>query len=126
VRWLVDGMNVVGSRPDGWWRDRRSAMRRLVELLERFAEETGDEVAVVFDGRPFELDESRRVAVGFAPGGRNAADDAIAERVAEEPDSGSLTVVTSDGELTERVRAAGADVVTAGRFRSRLEGERQG
>ena len=123
MRWLVDGMNVVGSRPDGWWRDRRGAMRRLVELLERFADETGDQVAVVFDGRAFELDGGGRVEVGFATGGRNAADDAIAEWLADEPDPGSLTVVTSDGELVERVRAAGADVVTAGSFRARLEAD---
>jgi predicted RNA-binding protein with PIN domain len=121
LRWLVDGMNVVGSRPDGWWRDRRAAMQRLVGSLERFAGDTGDEVAVVFDGRPFELEDGGLVEVGFAPGGRNAADDAIAERVADEPDPGSLTVVTSDGELAERVRAAGAAVTSAGGFRHRLD-----
>ena len=121
MRWLVDGMNVVGSRPDGWWRDRRGAMRRLIELLELFAEETGDEVAVVFDGRPFELEGDGRVEVGFAPGGRNAADDAIADRVANDPDPSSLTVVTSDSELVDRVRTAGAAVVSAGAFRARLE-----
>ena len=46
TRWLVDGMNVIGSRPDGWWRDRRGAMRRLVEDLARLE---GD-VTVVLDG----------------------------------------------------------------------------
>ena len=122
MRWLVDGMNVVGSRPDGWWRDRRGGMRRLIEALERFAEETGDDVAVVFDGRPFELEEGGRVEVGFAPGGRNAADDAIAAWVADEPDPSSLTVVTSDSELVDRVRAAGAEVLSAGSFRRRLDG----
>jgi predicted RNA-binding protein with PIN domain len=121
MSWLVDGMNVVGSRPDGWWRDRRAAMRRLVEALERFAEETGDDVAVVFDGRPFELEEGGRIEVGFAPGGRNAADDAIAEWVGDDPDPGSLTVVTSDSELAARVRAAGAHVVPSGSFRNRLD-----
>ena len=121
MRWLVDGMNVVGSRPDGWWRDRRGAMRALIERLEAFARSTGDEVAVVFDGRPFELEEGGRVEVAFAPGGRNAADDAIAEWVADDPDPGSITVVTSDGELAERVRAAGAAVTPAGGFRRRLE-----
>lgn len=121
MRWLVDGMNVVGSRPDGWWRDRRGAMRRLIASLARFAEEAGDEVAVVFDGRPFEFAGGGLVEVGFAPGGRNAADDAIAEQVAGDPDPGSLTVVTSDGELSERVRAAGAAVTSAGSFRDRLD-----
>ena len=120
VRWLVDGMNVVGSRPDGWWRDRRGAMRALVDRLERFAAETGDHVAVVFDGRPFELTPGGRVEVGFAPGGPNAADHAIAEWVEADDDPGSITVVSSDAELVERVRAAGAEVVPAGSFRSRL------
>ena len=50
-RWLVDGTNVVGSRPDGWWRDRPAAFRRLVEALGPLAA-NGDEVTVVFDGRP--------------------------------------------------------------------------
>ncbi|MDQ3935143.1 MAG: NYN domain-containing protein [Actinomycetota bacterium] len=117
MRWLVDGMNVVGSRPDGWWRDRVGAMRRLIGELEAFAEGSGDEVSVVFDGRPFELDGGGRVEVGFAPGGRNAADHAIAEWVESEPDPATVTVVTSDRELEERVRAAGADVMGAGEFR---------
>ena len=37
-RWVVDASNVIGSRPDGWWRDRAGAARRLVEPLDRFAE----------------------------------------------------------------------------------------
>ena len=120
MRWLVDGMNVVGSRPDGWWRDRRGAMRRLIAELEAFAAASGDEVAVVFDGRPFGLDGGGLVEVGFAPGGRNAADYAIAEWVEADDDPGSITVVSSDGELVARVRAAGAGVAPAGSFRSRL------
>ena len=28
---FVDAMNVIGSRPDGWWKDRAGAMRRLVD-----------------------------------------------------------------------------------------------
>jgi predicted RNA-binding protein with PIN domain len=121
MRWLVDGMNVVGSRPDGWWRDRRGAMRALIERLEGLAESTGDELTVVFDGRAFELDGGGRVEVGFAPGGRNAADHAIAERVEGDDDPGSITVVSSDAELVARVRAAGADVESAGAFRRRLD-----
>jgi predicted RNA-binding protein with PIN domain len=122
VRWLVDGMNVIGSRPDGWWRDRRGAMKRLIGELESFAESSGDEVAVVFDGRPFELDDDGgRVEVGFAPGGRNAADHAIADMVRADDDPAALTVVTSDRELEDAVRAAGAEVLGSGAFRRRLD-----
>jgi predicted RNA-binding protein with PIN domain len=121
-RWIVDGMNVIGSRPTGWWRDRPGAMRRLVEELEAFAERSGDEVAVVFDGKPFEL-ESGSVDVMFASRrGRNAADDDIAALVENDPEPRELSVVTSDGDLAGRVRAAGAAVVGAGEFRRRLDG----
>ena len=121
MRWLVDGMNVIGSRPDGWWRDRRGAMKRLIAELERFAEATGDEVAVVFDGRPFEFEDGGELDVGFAPGGRNAADHVIADRVAADDDGGSITVVTSDAELERAVRGHGADVLGSGAFRRRLD-----
>jgi predicted RNA-binding protein with PIN domain len=116
ARWLVDGMNVIGSRPTGWWRDRPGAMRDLVAKLERFAADTGEEVAVVFDGKPFDL-PAERVDVAFASRrGPNAADDDIAERAGP-----GVTVVTSDGELVRRSRAAGADVMGAGEFLRRLD-----
>jgi predicted RNA-binding protein with PIN domain len=122
-RWLVDGMNVIGSRPDGWWRDRAGAQRRLAEELDGFATQTGDEVAVVFDGKPFELDP-REVDVAFATRrGPNAADDDIAERVAADSHPGDLRVVTSDETLAERVRRHGAEVEGAGAFRRRLEAD---
>lgn len=106
ARWLVDGNNVMGSKPDGWWRDRGGAMQRLVNALDDRAEATGDEIAVIFDGRPRDL-QAVRVRVDFAP----HADDAIAARAAR-----GLTVVTSDRELRARVTAAGADVVGARTF----------
>jgi predicted RNA-binding protein with PIN domain len=121
VRWLVDGMNVIGSRPDGWWRDRTGAMRRLTRELDAFAAATGDPVTVVFDGRPREI-EAGRVDVRFARRrGPDAADDDIAEIVAGDDDPGALRIVTSDARLVERVRAAGAEVVGAGELRRRLD-----
>ena len=115
-------MNVIGSRPDGWWRDRRGAMRRLVEKLDDFARASGDEVAVVLDGKPFDLPEVEHVRVEFAPGGPNAADRSIARLVRDDADPASITVATSDRELEDEVRAAGAEVIGSGAFRRRLDG----
>jgi predicted RNA-binding protein with PIN domain len=120
VRWLVDGMNVIGSKPDGWWRDREGAMRRLAAQLGAYAAETGDSVTVVFDGEPFELKVPVELGVAFAPGGPNAADDEIVARLEAEPDPSRVTVITSDGALSERARALGADVIGAGGFRREL------
>ena len=120
---FVDGMNVIGSRPDGWWRDRPGAMRRLVSGLDELAREASDQITVVFDGRAIEpAPEAARVEVVFAPGRRGAADDEIARRVGDSADPGSIRVVTSDGELADRVRGHGAEVEGAGAFRRRLEG----
>jgi predicted RNA-binding protein with PIN domain len=122
-RWLVDGMNVIGSRPDGWWRDRGKAIRRLTEQLERFARAGDREVVVVFDGHPRDVGAQERVEVRFAPGGRDAADRVIAELVAADPAPDTLSVVTSDAALAEEVRAHGGRVVPAGTFRRRLDDE---
>jgi predicted RNA-binding protein with PIN domain len=121
ARWLVDGMNVVGARPDGWWRDRTAAMQRLTAALDELARETDEPVTVVFDGRPRDL-PAERVEVRFATRrGRNAADDDIAALAAADADPASLRVVTSDATLAERVAASGAAAVGAGEFRRRLD-----
>ena len=109
-RWLVDGNNVMGSRPDGWWRDRRAGMQRLVNDLDDLVERTGDSVDVVFDGRDEAL-QATRVFVSFA----GHADDVIAARARP-----GFTVVTSDAELVGRVRAKGAEVVGARALLDRL------
>jgi len=116
-------MNVIGSRPSGWWRDRPGAMRELVDDLKAFAEDTGERVTVVLDGKPFELEGGGAVDVRFASRlGRGAADDDIAALVESDDDPADLSVVTSDGDLAGRVREAGATVVGAGSFRRRLDG----
>lgn len=67
--WLVDGMNVIGSRPDGWWRDRRGAQARLARELAAWAAATGVRVEVVFDGAPHEISGADAVDVAFASRG---------------------------------------------------------
>ncbi len=115
MRTYIDAMNVIGSRPDGWWRDREGAMRRLVEDVRAWADE---DVTVVLDAGPDDLIGTvGRVTVIRAPRrGRDAADDEIA-RLVEPGDR----VVTSDATLAARVREQGADVEGAGSFRRRLE-----
>lgn len=120
--WIVDGMNVIGAQPDGWWRDRRGAQRRLVERLEELAAARDVPITVVFDGREHDAGGGERVAVRFARRrGPDAADDDIAELVARHPEPATLRVVTSDAALADRVRRAGGDVVGAATLLRELE-----
>jgi predicted RNA-binding protein with PIN domain len=127
LHWVVDGMNVIGSRPDGWWRDRPGARRRLVADLATLVG-SDSEVTVVFDGRPGpgEVDAAADAGVTarFAPGGPNAADHAIVELLPGLPDHGPVTVVTSDGALADAVRRAGVAVEGVKAFRGRLPDSR--
>ena len=78
MRWLVDGMNVIGTRPDAWWKDRHGAMVRLVDLLERWVAATGEDVTVVFEQPPRPPIRSTVIEVAHAPRPRrDSADDEI-------------------------------------------------
>lgn len=137
---IVDGANVMGSRPDGWWRDRAGAARRLRDQLDGLAAEG---VAGPLDSMPAPPLErwfpdvvlvvegaARSVASGHAagaasgdgpvsPGGRvrvvaapGSGDDTIAS-LAHDLD-GRRLVVTADRELRGRCVAAGASVAGPG------------
>ena len=124
TRWLVDGMNVIGSRPDRWWNDPDEAVRRLIDTLDRYAKESGEQVTVVFDRQPRDVLSGIHgaITVAFASRrGRNAADHEIAEMVADDESPASLKVVTSDRDLVDRVRQRGARVSSSGSFRRRLD-----
>jgi len=121
TRWLVDASNVIGSRPDGWWRDREGAATRLIDALREFAG-PDDDVVVVLDAGPSSwAGRDGPLEVAIAPRrGRNAADDEITRRLEADDDAASVHVVTSDAELAARAQARGASVVGAGEFRRRL------
>ena len=122
ARLLVDGNNVLGARPDGWWRDRAAATARLAAALDAHAVAGDHELTVVFDGAPVRLPALRRADVRFASRrGRDAADDDVAALVAADPDPAGLVVVTSDAGLAGRVRALGATTTGAGAFRRALD-----
>jgi predicted RNA-binding protein with PIN domain len=122
MRWLVDGMNVIGTRPDAWWRDRHAAMTRLVDMLERWAAVTGAEVTVVFEQPPRPPIRSSVIAVAHAPRPkRDSADDEIVRMLIADAEPGAVRVVTSDSWLAGRAYAAGASVEPAAAFRALIE-----
>jgi uncharacterized protein YaiI (UPF0178 family) len=122
MRFLVDGMNVIGTRPDAWWRDRHAAMVRLVDMLERWAADTGADVTVVFEKPPSPPIRSTVIAIAHAPRPRrDSADDEIIRLLRSDPEPGSVRVVTSDTFLADRAYAVGASVEPARAFRSLIE-----
>lgn len=121
---IVDAMNVIGSRPDGWWRDREGAIARLVAALDGLAAERGEEkVTVVLEREPRRPLTPERVEVLWAERpGRDAADDEIVRRLPQWVAAGEgVTVVTSDRGLAARAEAAGAAVEPARPFRRGLD-----
>jgi predicted RNA-binding protein with PIN domain len=122
MRWLIDGMNVIGTRPDAWWKDRHGAMVRLVDMLERWVAVSGEDVTVVFEKPPSPPIRSSVIAVTHAPRPRrDAADDEIVRLLLADPAPGTVRVVTSDLWLADRVHAAGASVEASAPFRALIE-----
>ena len=114
-------MNVIGSRPDGWWKDRSGAMVALVEKLDRWAlanaGAVGD-VTVVFERPPLTAIPSSVIEIAHAPkAAANSADDEIARLVRADARPDEIRVVTSDKVLADRVRGLGASVYPAESFR---------
>lgn len=122
MRWLVDGMNVIGTRPDAWWKDRDAAMARLVDLLERWSADSGEDVTVVFERAPRPPIRSTVIEIAHAPRPRaDAGDDEIIRLLDVDPEPAAVRIVTSDRALADRARAAGATVEGADSFRVRVE-----
>ncbi|HEX4950325.1 MAG TPA: NYN domain-containing protein [Blastocatellia bacterium] len=121
--YLIDGNNVMGQRV-GWHRDKAAARQRLLRELAAFAAHNKIRLAVVFDGLPevniADGSSFRGVKVFYARPGSDA-DHRILEFVERERNRKALTVVTSDLQLLNQVRAYGVRVVRSGEFRRLLE-----
>lgn len=117
---VVDAANVIGSRADGWWRDRAGAAARLNERLAA-ATLPYAPVVVVYEGaakRGVDANPDGRPVVVHAPA---SGDDEIVRQAETLTAAGHLTtVVTADRGLIARVRAVGATVLSPGRLLSRL------
>jgi predicted RNA-binding protein with PIN domain len=122
MRWLIDGMNVIGARADGWWKDRDAAMAGLVGELELWADAQGEDVTVVFERPPRPPIVSELIEVAHAPRpGADAGDDEIVRRLKLADDPEEVMVVTSDKRLAGRAKAIGASVQSTGGFLRRVE-----
>lgn len=106
---MIDAANVMGSRPDGWWRDRAAAAGRLLTAIVGAGPHDAD-VTVVVEGAARSgaepgLHDGIRVVHATGSG-----DDAMVDIVRAEAPNRPVTVVTADRELRARVTALGAEV----------------
>ncbi|WP_210505281.1 NUDIX domain-containing protein [Naasia sp. SYSU D00057] len=123
---LVDVANVMGSRPDGWWRDRPGAAARLLAGLDALSSagvpaadlalpgaRWWPHTVAVLEGQAKAAPDAAAVAVLRA---ERDGDSAIADAVGAAPDPREVTVVTADRGLRDIVTGAGARVLGPGRL----------
>lgn len=117
---VVDGANVVGSRPDGWWRDRPGAAARLHRRLVA-TPGLADVVVLVLEGRARAgVPEGRAGAVDVVHAAGEGDDRIVAEVATATNDGKTVTVVTADRGLRGRVVALRASVAGPDALLSRL------
>jgi predicted RNA-binding protein with PIN domain len=118
---IVDGANVVGSRPDGWWRDRAGAAARLHGRL-AVADTSYDEVVLVLEGQakagvPQGKDGHLRTVHA-----RKDGDSTIVKEAASAVEQGQdVVVVTADRALGQRVETLGARTMSPGWLLAQIE-----
>ncbi|MEV5779040.1 NTP pyrophosphohydrolase [Streptomyces antimycoticus] len=118
---VVDAANVIGSVPDGWWRDRRGAAERLRDRLAvlagtglpdrpgvpGWATRPPVDIVMVVEGAARGVEPVEGVRVENAPG---SGDEHIVRVVAAREEGRPCLVVTADQGLRARVTALGAQV----------------
>jgi hypothetical protein len=113
---VVDTANVMGSRNDGWWRDRHGAAIRLRDQIDGLRgvplppfDTAYPDLVMIVEGKAKGIGDSANVAVFDAP---DDGDDAIVAAAAERVTPGvDVHVVTADRELRKRCESVGAAVL---------------
>lgn len=111
---IVDGANVVGARPDGWWKDRAGAAARLHEAL-LVADIDYDVIVLVLEGQAkggVRAGRDAHVRTVHAPKDGDTTIVAEARRAAESRPGERVVVVTADRALDARVHGAGATTLS--------------
>lgn len=111
---IIDAANVVGSRPDGWWKDRAGAARRLAARLNA-ADLDGDRVILVLEGAAkagMPVSSDGRIEIVHAP--KEGDDEIVAQAEHAVDDGARVTVVTADRGLIGRLHAVGAQTSSPG------------
>jgi len=117
---VVDGANVVGSRPDGWWKDRPGAARRLHEQL-MVADTSYDEVVLVLEGAAKGGVRAGRDAHVRTVHARGSGDDTIVAEARAAAETGArVAVVTADRVLQARVARWASTALTPSWLLDRL------
>ena len=117
---VVDAANVVGSVPDGWWRDRAGAAARLHEALVAAPGEF-DRVLLVLEGRArsgVPAGERGAVTTVHASG---SGDDEIVRQCELLSTEHPLTLATADRGLIARVRPLGVRITAPRRVREGVQ-----
>ncbi|GAA3146188.1 hypothetical protein JOF29_005515 [Kribbella aluminosa] len=112
---VVDAANVIGSRPDGWWRDRAGAARRLLTRLSALQAQSPDTtVIVVLEGAARQATSgdnapnTDNLRVVLAPGSGDDTIVTVTQEAAADPTHPTITVVTADRALRDRLTPTGA------------------
>jgi hypothetical protein len=108
---VVDGANVVGSRPDGWWLDRAGAAQRLHQAMAT-ADLGYDATVLVLEGNATRGRPAGEHGGVWAVHAAGSGDDEIVDQVRARVALGHhVVVVTADRRLRERVAAVGGSFV---------------
>jgi hypothetical protein len=112
---VIDAANVIGSRPDGWWRDRPGAAAKLVARVVRAITEGAlvDPVVVVLEGaaRAGAPADSPVAGLRVIHADRDGDSAIVAQVAALSANGVAATVVTADRGLRDRIASAGGQVV---------------